>query len=205
MSMKDMTIGEFADALASSAPTPGGGGAAALCGALGAALGTMVGSLTVGKAKYADREPELRALMEKSERIRARLVELVDGDAEAFAPLAAAYSLPKDAPGRGETMEKCLRAAAAAPMEILELSCEAIGLMRGFADMGSALAVSDAGCGAVLCWSAMYAAALNVRVNTRLMADREYADAMNARVEALMGENWQIANRVYEDVYGRLK
>ncbi len=205
MSMKDMTIGEFADALASSAPTPGGGGAAALCGALGAALGTMVGSLTVGKAKYADREPELRALMEKSERIRARLVELVDGDAEAFAPLAAAYSLPKDAPGRGETMEKCLRAAAAAPMEILELSCETIGLMRGFADMGSALSVSDAGCGAVLCWSAMYAAALNVRVNTRLMADREYADAMNARVEALMGENWQIADSVYEDVYGRLK
>lgn len=102
-------------------------------------------------------------------------------------------------------MEKCLRAAAAAPMEILELSCETIGLMRGFADMGSALSVSDAGCGAVLCWSAMYAAALNVRVNTRLMADREYADAMNARVEALMGENWQIADSVYEDVYGRLK
>ena len=205
MRIVDMTIDEFVAALASSAPTPGGGGAAALCGALGAALGAMVGFLTVGKAKYAAVEPEIKELMEKSERIRAKLVELVDGDAEAFAPLAAAYALPKDMPGRDETMEKCLREAAAVPMEILELSCEAAGLMRGFADMGSTLAISDAGCGAALCRSAMCAAALNVRVITRLMRDREYAESLNSRVDALLNDKRQIAEEIYEDVYRRLK
>lgn len=205
MRLVDMTVGEFVAKLASAAPTPGGGGTAALCGALGTALGAMVGFLTVGKAKYAAVESEIKELIEKSERIRARLVELVDGDAEAFAPLAAAYALPKDMPGRNETMEKCLREAAAVPMEILELSGEAAGLMRGFADMGSALAISDAGCGAALCRSAMCAAALNVRVNTRLMRDREYADKLNSRVDALLNDKRHVAEEIYEDVYRRLK
>lgn len=205
MRLVDMTVGEFVAKLASAAPTPGGGGTAALCGALGTALGAMVGFLTVGKAKYAAVEPEIKELIEKSERIRARLVELVDGDAEAFAPLAAAYALPKDMPGRNETMEKCLREAAAVPMEILELSGEAAELMRGFADMGSTLAISDAGCAAALCRSAMCAAALNVRVNTKLMRDREYADKLNSRVDALLNDKRHVAEEIYEDVYRRLK
>lgn len=205
MRLVDMTVGEFVAKLASAAPTPGGGGTAALCGALGTALGAMVGFLTVGKAKYAAVESEIKELIEKSERIRTRLVELVDGDAEAFAPLAAAYALPKDMPGRNETMEKCLREAAAVPMEILELSGEAAELMRGFADMGSTLAISDAGCAAALCRSAMCAAALNVRVNTKLMQDREYADKLNSRVDALLNDKRHVAEEIYEDVYRRLK
>lgn len=193
----------FSGQLASSAAVPGGGGASALVGALGAALGTMVGALTVGKPKYADVEPELTELMKKAETLRAALLQCVDDDAAAFAPLAKAYAIPKDDPKRSETMERCLRNAAAVPMRILELCCEAIDLQRAFADKGSALAVSDAATGVVFCWSAMYGAAVNVKVNTKMMCDRAYADSLNQHVDQLVDQYWKIAERVYEDVYRR--
>lgn len=204
MELLDNSVKDFSDALASRAAVPGGGGASALVGALGASLGTMVGELTVGKAKYAAVEDDVKALMSDCERIRTRLLELVEEDARAFAPLAEAYSLPKDAPGRDETMERCLSAAAAVPMEILELCCESIKLMDDFAKKGAELAISDAGCGAVLCWAAMYASALNVLVNTKLMKDKQTAERMNARVSELMNSHWKIADATYEGVYGRL-
>ena len=170
MNYIDMPVSEFTAALASSSPAPGGGGASALAAALGAALACMVGNLTVGKKKYAENEPRLRELIAEAQSLRERLLALVDADAEAFLPLAAAYRLPKDAPGRDAVMEKCLADAAAVPMEILELSCRVIALQEEFAALGSSLAVSDAGTGAVFAWAAMYGAALNVLVNTRLMA-----------------------------------
>lgn len=193
----------FSGQLASSAAVPGGGGASALVGALGAALGSMVGALTVGKPKYADVEPELMQLMEKAETLRAELLQCVDDDAAAFAPLAKAYAIPKEDPTRSETMESCLRVAAAVPMRILELCCEAIDLQREFADKGSALAVSDAATGVVFCWSAMYGAAVNVKVNTKAMQDRSYAERMNRQVDDLVEQYWKIAERVYEDIYRR--
>ena len=129
----DMPVSEFTAALASSSPTPGGGGASALAAALGASLGCMVGELTVGKPKYAANEPRLRELIAEAESLRERLLALVDADAKAFLPLAEAYRLPKEAPGRGAVMEKCLTDAAAVPMEILELSCRVIALQEEFA------------------------------------------------------------------------
>ena len=100
-------------------------------------------------------------------------------------------------------MEGCLRDAAAAPMKILELCCRAIALHRGFADKGSVLAVSDAATGVVFCWSAMYGAAVNVKVNTKAMKDRTYAEELNRHVDELMEKYWVIAEKVYEDVYRR--
>lgn len=194
---------DFAKQLASAAPVPGGGGASALVGAIGTALGSMVGALTVGKPKYADAEPELLELMQKAEALRQELLHCVDADAAAFAPLAKAYSIPKDDPDRGAVMEQCLRDAAAVPMRILELCCEAIDLQRVFADKGSALAVSDAATGVVFCWSAMYGAAVNVKVNTKAMKDRAYAEKLNQHVDQLVEQYWKIAERVYEDVYRR--
>ncbi len=200
----NMPVSEFVSALASSAPAPGGGGASALTAALGAALGGMVGELTAGKKKYAANEPRLRELIAEAGALRLRLLELVDADAEAFLPLAEAYKLPKDAPGRDAVMGKCLADAAAVPMEILELSCRVIALQEEFAALGSSLAVSDAGTGAVFAWAAMYGAALNVLANTRLMADRERAGTMNRRVSELMQEYRVKADRVYEDVFAKL-
>ena len=203
MSLNDKSVREFAEILASKAPVPGGGGASALVGALGAALGSMVGELTVGKKKYADVEEDVRALMSKAEALREKLLACIDKDAEAFEPLSKAYAIPKDDPAREEVMESCLRTAADAPLEILRLCCEGIALQRDFADKGSALAVSDAATGVVLLWGAMYGAAVNVKVNTKAMKDREYAAAINAEVDALMNEYWQKAEKIYEDVYGR--
>ena len=203
MDTANQTCGAFLDALASKAPTPGGGGASALVGALGTALCTMVGNYTVGKKKYAGVEEDVKALMGKAEDIRARLLALVDADAAAFEPLSRAYSIPKDDPRRGEIMEQCLRDAAAAPMEILRLSCEAIDLHREMLDKGSVMVLSDVGTGVIFCQSALLGAALNVKVNTKSMSDRDFARAMDEEVDALVAKYSVIARQVYDAVMGR--
>ena len=201
--MLDKSVTEFSELLASRAAVPGGGGASALVGALGIALGSMVGELTVGKKKYAAVEDQVRDLMDQARDLRVRLLDCIDGDAEAFEPLSRAYGIPKDDPARDEIMEQCLRRAASVPLEILELCCQAIDLHRGFADLGSVLAVSDAATGVVFCRSAMDGAAVNVKVNTKSMQDRAYAEALNARVDELVAKYRPLAEQVYEDVYRR--
>ena len=176
----EKNVDKFLETLASSAPTPGGGGAAALCGALGIALGNMVGSLTLGKKKYADVQEDIAELNAKAEALRAGFVALVDADAEAFAPLSRSYSIPKDDPARDEIMEPALLKAAEAPLEIMRKCAEALELISGYAAKGSALAISDAGCAAALCGAAMEAAALNVKINTKSMKNRALADNINA-------------------------
>lgn len=197
------TCAAFADALASKSPTPGGGGASAMVGALGAALATMVGNYTVGKKKYADVEDDVKAIMARAEELRVRLLELVDEDAAAFAPLSRAYAIPGDDPERDTVMERCLRDAAAVPMELLRICCEAILLHSQLVDKGSVMVLSDVGTGVVFCWSALYGAWLNVKVNTKSMADRDYAEALNAEADALVKEHWKIAERVYQTVMER--
>ncbi len=203
MHTAEQTCQGFLDALASKAPVPGGGGASALVGALGTALCTMVGNYTVGKKKYADVEEDVKALMARAEDIRARLLALVDADAEAFEPLSKAYAIPKDDPNRKAVMEQCLRDAAATPMEILRLSCQAIGLHREMLEKGSVMMLSDVGTGVIFCQSALYGAALNVRVNTRSMSDRAFAQAMDEEADALVEQYGTIARQVYDAVMGR--
>ena len=188
MTFLDLSLRDFTDALASKSATPGGGGASALVGALGAALGTMAGNFTVGKSKYAAVDAELRALMAESERLRLEFLACVDEDAAAFQPLSRAYGLPKDDPARAEVMETCLRAAADVPMKILRLSCRGLALQREFAEKGSALMVSDARTGAAFLLAAARGAALGVRVNTELMRDRACAERLDAEAAALTEE-----------------
>ena len=203
MDTANQTCGAFLDALASKAPVPGGGGASALAGALGAALCTMVGNFTVGKKKYAAVEEDVKALMARAEDIRARLLAQVDADAAAFEPLSRAYAIPKDDPSRGEVMEQCLRDAAAAPMEILRLCCEALDLHREMLDKGSVIMLSDVGTGAVLCRGALLGAALNVKVNTKSMADRAYAAGLDAEADGLTGKYTKLADEIFTAVMGR--
>ena len=201
---KEQSIEGFAASLASSAAVPGGGGASALTGALGTGLSIMVGCLTGGKAKYAAVEGEINALTEEARNLLQRFLELIDADAQAFQPLSRAYSMPKDAPCRDEIMEKCLYDAALAPMETLRLCARAIELAERFAEIGSTLAVSDAGCAAVFCRAALEGAALNVFVNTRLMKDRERAQAMNGEVNAYLEKYAPMAEQTYTQVKGKL-
>lgn len=200
----EKNIEKFLEALASSAPTPGGGGAAALCGALGIALGNMVGSLTLGKKKYADVHEDIAELNAKAEALRAGFVALVDADAEAFAPLSRAYAIPKDDPARDEIMEPALLKAAEAPLEIMRKCAEALDLISGYAAKGSALAISDAGCAAALCGAAMEAAALNVKINTKSMKNRAVADNINAEMNELLQKYFVLSQEIYNDVSGRL-
>jgi formiminotetrahydrofolate cyclodeaminase len=205
VSFLDNNLQGFSDALASKAATPGGGGGCALVGALGAALGNMVGNLTVGKKTYAAVEGEIVKLMEEIEGLRKELLGLIDEDAVAFEPLSKAYSIPKDDPTREETMERCLKIAADVPMRILRACCKVIDLQKGFAEKGSALAVSDAGCGVVFCKAAMQGAALNVLINTKSMKDRAFADSLNDEVKSLLDKYGKAADQVYEYVFGRME
>lgn len=205
MEFSDYPISEFLTALASKDAVPGGGGASALTATLGAALGNMVGNLTVGKEKYKDVEADLYCLMNETAQIQKELTALIQQDADDFAPLAAAYQMDKTAPDYDAVMERCLRQAARTPMEVLRLSCRMIELHSAYAQKGSVLAVSDAATGAALCRAAMYGAAVNVVVNTRLMKDRDYAKRMNAEVDRMMNKYGKLAERTYEQVYQTLK
>ena len=203
MELLNVSVKSFTEELASKAPVPGGGGASALVGAIGVALGDMVGELTVGKKKYADVEEDVKALMVRAQELRVKLLECIDRDAVAFEPLSRAYGIPKDDPNRAEVMEKCLRDAAQVPFEILCLCCEAIELQVDFAAKGSVLAVSDAGTGVVHCKAALQGAAINVKVNTKAMKDREYAAAIDKQVDERMEKYGAMADEVFNKVYGR--
>ena len=199
------TVRKFTERVASVAPAPGGGGASALVGSIGIALGNMVGELTIHKPKYADVADEVRELMARAQDLRKKLLDCVDKDAAAFTPLYMSYSIPKDDPNREQEIEKCLRGAAAVPLEIFELCCEAIELQRAFADKGSKLVISDAATGAALCRGALYGAAVNVKVNTKLMKDRAYAEELNARVDAGLAKYGAMADQIFQDVYERYR
>lgn len=184
--MMDRPCREFVAALASGAPTPGGGGAAALVGAVGTALGNMVGALTVGKKRYAGVEEEIRALMAECDSLQSALLDQVAADAECFAPLARAYSIPKDDPDREAALEEATLNACTAPLEIMRLCARAIECAAQFAEKGSRLALSDAGCAAILCKAALQAASLNVFINTGALRDRTAADELNARANGYL-------------------
>ena len=208
MSFTDRTCKEFVEVLATKAPVPGGGGASALVGAIGTALGNMVGSLTVGKKKYADVEADIIELQKKADALQADLLALVEKDAEVFEPLAKAYGMPKDTPEqqaeKDRVMEKCLVDACSVPMEIMEKCCEAIDIMGEFAAKGSMLALSDAGVGAIVCKAALQGASLNVFINTSSMKDRDVALTCEARANDMLEKYTVIADNIFIDVKERL-
>jgi formiminotetrahydrofolate cyclodeaminase len=195
---------EFIEALASRAPVPGGGGASALVGALGTALGNMVGSLTVGNPRYVEVQDDIVALKAKADALQDELVALVARDAVVFEPLSRAYGLPKDTEEqrahKAEVMEGCLRECCAVPLEIMERCRDAIALHEQFAEKGTAIAISDVGVGVAFVRAALLGAALNVFINTKSMKDRGYAEDVNQRTHALIDECVARADALYADV-----
>lgn len=200
MDMTTASCREFVTVLASNEPAPGGGGAAALVGALGTALGNMVGSLTVGKKKYADVEEEIIALKAKCDALQTELLDQVPADAEGFIPLSKAYGIPKDDPNRPAIMEEATITACKVPIHIMELCCQALDAIAVFAAKGSRLAVSDAGCGAVIVKSALQAASLNVFINTKTLQNRALAEEMNARCLDMLDRYGKLADEIFETV-----
>lgn len=204
MSLLNVSVTEFTNQLASKTSVPGGGGASALVSSIGIALGDMVGEFTVGKKTYADVEEDIKALMTEAKRLQNQLLECIDEDAKAFEPLSKAYSISKDDSKRDAIMEKCLKDAAAVPFKILELCGKAIDLQEEFANKGSKIMISDAATGVALLSGAMKGAAVNVKVNTKLMKDREYANELDCKVEELVNKYIPKADRIYTDVISRL-
>ena len=201
--MEDTTLKscrEFVSLLASSAPAPGGGGAAALVGAIGTALGNMVGALTVGKKKYADVEEKIKCLMSRCDELQTQLLDQVSADAEGFVPLARAYGIPKDDPNRAETLERATVTACQAPMRIMELCCDSLNVIAVMAEKGSRLAVSDAGCAAALVKAALQAASLNVFINTKTLRDRALAQEMNEKCLDMLERYGALADQIFNQV-----
>lgn len=205
----ELSCVEFIDKLSSKSPTPGGGGAAAMAGALSAALSSMVGNLTIGKKKYADVEDEIKRLTELVRGYQNELLALIGKDAEVFEPLSKAYGLPKDTDEekayKDEVMEKCLYDACMVPINIMEVCCKVISLVGTFAEKGSVLAVSDAACSASLAKSALQCASLNVWINTKSMKNIEKAAQINEHAEKMLAEYCPIAEEVYNKVTLQLK
>lgn len=208
MSFTEKSCEDFVKVLASKEPVPGGGGASALVGAVGTALGNMVGSLTVGKKKYADVEEEMIELKKKADSLQDELIALVGKDAEVFEPLSKAYGMPKDTPEqiaeKEAVMAKCLTAACGVPLEIMEKACEGIELAKEFADKGSKLALSDAGVSAIMLKSALQGASLNVFINTSSMKDRKEAEADEKKANAMLDKYTVMADEVFSSVRERL-
>ena len=162
-----------------------------------------------GKKKYAAVEADIQALNARAEALRLDLEALVQADADAFTPLAAAYKLPKETPEqqahKAAVLEAALEGACAVPLEIMSACCEGIALVAEYAEKGSVMAVSDAGCAALFCKAALQAAGLNVSINTRLMADKAHAAALNAQADAMLAEFVPQADQIYEKLTHSLR
>jgi len=198
----DLKIREFLEALASKEPVPGGGSGAALAGALGAALVSMVCNLTIGKKGYEEAWEQLTEVRQRSEGLRVRIMELLEADTQASSQVLDAYRLPRDTAeakaARKEAIQAALRHAAEVPLQIAESCCEVVDLALPAAELGNRWAVSDAGVGALLAEAAMHAALLNVEINLASIDDATFVAATRQRMEAMSRECTQTKDRVQE-------
>ena len=195
---------DFIEVLASKSAVPGGGGAAALAGAIGMALGSMVCNLTTGKKKYAQYEETIQEILVKAAKLEEELLSMIDKDAEGFYPLSKAYGLPtsteEEKQYKAETMEKCLKVACEVPMNIVRLCYDSIKLHGELVDKGSKLAISDVGCGVQCLRAAILSGQLNVIINVNSMKDREYAEKIEKECNKLVEDGVKICDEVYKKV-----
>lgn len=202
--MTDLSVRDFTEQLAAKVSVPGGGGAAALAGALAVSLGAMAANFTTGKKKYAPYEDELEKLIHESEEIREQLLDLVGQDAACFEPLSKAYSIPKDDPSRPEILEKATREAINPPLNMCRCIVRSIVILERLEKICSVMMISDVGCGANLAEAALKSAALNVFVNTKTLKDRRTADALEKETESLLEEYVPRAGKTAESVRERV-
>lgn len=196
---------DFAAALASDAPTPGGGGGAALCGVLAASLGAMAARISAPRKKTEEERTALEERVQIADALRQRLLSLVDWDAVCFEPLSKAYALPKEDPERKEKLRAASLTACAAPMEMLRCCGETAELLSDLRERVSPLLLSDVGCAAVLCRGALEAAAMNVWVNTRSLKEDPEALALNAETRQILDRALPLAGAVAAAVRERLE
>ena len=205
---EEKKISEYLEVLSSKAPVPGGGGASALAGALGNALGQMVVNLTVGKKKYAEIEEEMQKYLTDLKTMQQEFLHLSDRDAEVFAPLAECYRLPSATPEEKEhkdaVMEEKLLDASMVPVEIMEKSLELLEILDVLADKGSRMAVSDVGVAVQFTRTALLGAVMNVYINTKSIKNREKAEEINQKAKRMIKIGTSQADEIYEKVLAQL-
>lgn len=206
--IKDKSVQVFMDELASKAATPGGGSAAAVMGALAAALISMVCNLTIGKPKYVEVEADMQALLEKSEALRETLIGMIKADVDVFDRLMATYALPKDTieqkAARSEAIQTMLKEATVVPLMCAHACAETIALSRIAVDKGNINVISDAGVAVMAGYGALKSAALNVYINVGGLKDRVFADQKLAELETILKGADAAAEEVYQMVKAKL-
>ncbi len=206
--IKDKSLQVFLDELASRAPTPGGGSGAAVMGAMGAALVSMVCNLTVGKKGYEEVEDDMKDVLKQAEALRDRLTDMIRADVEVFDRLMASYGLPKETDDekavRSEEIQASLKEATDVPLNCARACAEAIELCRVAAEKGNLNVISDAGVAVVAADAAMKSAALNVYINVGSIRDKAFAEERSNELEKILKSADGQTREIYELVKSKL-
>ncbi len=206
--INDKTIKNFLGELASSASTPGGGSAAAIMGAMGAALVSMVCNLTIGKKTYVAVEAELKEVLQKSEEVRQRLTGMVADDIRVFDQVMGAYGMPKETDeqksARAKAIQDALKEATVVPLACAKACGEVIALTRIAADNGNLNVISDAGVAVMAAYGALKSAALNVYINLGNIKDQNFAQLMRSELESVLAQCEGATQEIYSVVKSKL-
>ena len=206
--LTEKPVNTFLDELASSAPAPGGGSAAALAAAIGAALVSMVANLTVGKKDYANVQEDIQRILGRSEALRHKCQELLDADVAAYTEVSKVYKMPRDTEeqkqARSAAMQNALKNATAVPMQLAETCVEILDLCPESAEKGNVRAVSDVGVGALMAEAALRSAALNVLINLGSIKDEAFVKRERARLDSLLSGKAESKERILKDVEAKL-
>jgi formiminotetrahydrofolate cyclodeaminase len=204
----DQPIRHFTDKLASKSPEPGGGSVAALTGALGAGLVSMVANLTLGKEKYKDVQPQIEQLLKESEKLRAELQDLIQKDTEAYGALSEVYKMPKNTDAekaaRTSKMQDALKKACQVPFDIGLKALDTAKLAQRAADIGNVGAVSDAGVAVLLAQACAQSAALNVKINVNSIKDAAYNNDTWSRMQDVLKQVAMLEKTVMETTYKKM-
>lgn len=206
--LSSLSVSEYVEQLASKQPAPGGGSAAALAGALAAALGEMVGNFTVGKKKYAAVEGEVKPALERLTELRGALLGLVDADAEAYRDVGAAYGMPRDTDEekqqRSAAIEVALKAAAEVPRQVVLRVHEALGELPVLLEKGNVNLLSDVGVAAKLGIAAAECAWLNVEVNLALMKDADHVARLREEMKETLAAAEKMSIQLWDGTVSRI-
>jgi len=208
MALTDKPVTTFLDELASNAPAPGGGSVAALSGALGAALISMVCNLTVGKKRYADVQDDIEALLAQSEALRQELTDLLEEDVKAYTAYSVSAKMPRDTEEekaeRTKAMQAALKVATDVPLRIAEAAIKVMDLCMPSAEKGNKWAVSDAGVAVLMAEAALRSAALNVLINLGTIKDQDFVAAKRAHLDNLLAGKGIMRDQIYDYVVSKL-
>lgn len=206
--IKDQPIQQFLDELASKASTPGGGSAAAIMGAMAAALGSMVGNFTVGKKGYEDVDAEMRELLEQCEQLRDQLTGMIKADIDVFNQVMGAYGMPRDSDEqkaeRSQAIQAALKEATEVPLACAKAAAQVIELCKPLAEKGNKNVISDAGVAVLAAEAALRSAALNVYINIGGIKDDDFKQSREKMLEQALAGTRELTDEVYDIVKGRL-